>query len=93
MTTAAAPGAALFRRGSVPKQLNVTFQPNPSAGVFQCVVRFEGGNVLEGLRDLIPRGAANVGRLPKFLATLPEKLTSHLVVTDSDMTAVPAAEV
>ena len=40
--------------------------------------------MLEGLRELIPRGAT-VGRLPKFLATLPEQLTSHLTVTDDDI--------
>jgi len=59
-------------------------------GVFPCVVRFEGANVLEGLRELIPRGAT-AGRLPAFLATLPEQLTSHLVVTDDDMAVAAAA--
>ena len=65
-------------------QLKASFQPNQALGVFPCIIRFEGPNVLEGLCELIPRGAT-VGRLPKFLATLPEQLTSHLTVTDDDI--------
>jgi len=51
------------------------------------VVRLEGSNVLEGLRELIPKGAT-IGRLPKFLETLPERASSHIVVTDDDLTVV-----
>ena len=53
------------------------------------MVRLEGTNVLEGIRELIPRGATS-GKLPHFLASLPERLTSRLLVTDADITAVNA---
>jgi hypothetical protein len=69
-------------------QVRATFRPRPAVGVLPCTVRFVGANVLEGLRELIPRGATT-GRLPVFLSSLPERLTTHLIVTDADM--VPAA--
>ena len=69
--------------------MQTTYRAAPGFGLLPCVVRLEGTNVLEGIRELIPRGATS-GKLPHFLASLPERLTSRLLVTDADITAVNA---
>ena len=52
-------------------------------GPFACKVKFEGTSVIDGVKQLVPAGAA-VLPLPPHLAELHSTAKSHFVLTDAD---------
>ena len=52
-------------------------------GPFACKAKFEGTSVIDGVKQLVPAGAA-VLPLPPHLAELHSTSKSHFILTDAD---------